>query len=327
MKDSVLSESDDTSLKTGNLTWYYEGGTVPDGVVKRHHLVSRVLLKQWLDSHPNSSEVSCYNIARDKVELVGPKGISWRYEKLHPSNPHGFENFWQNIESEVESILFRINNGSMPQGQAWDNAIKDLMAIHLVRSITYVKNHQMRFHSAIDNLDLSNVPDNLLETAFMNAQDGVVSNTSAQRALARQYYRNYLKLEASTGSYHPDAMNCMYPFFRTSIMNRKCILRRIPEALKDSTFLVGDCPVLPLTISNGQRTIATQLFGPEIETYVFPIGPKVSVELSNVTSEQETSLKDIELLNELQIRNAEYEIVWDIQSHHHLETVRRVRVH
>lgn len=298
-----------------------------NGEVKRHHLVSRVLLKQWLGPHPNSSVVSCYNISRDKVELVGPRGISWRYEKLHPNDPHGFEDFWQNIESQVESILFCINNGSMPQGHAWENAIKDLMAIHLVRSITYVRNHQMRFYSAIDNFDLSKGPDDLLETAFMNTQDGVISSASVQRELAHQNYRNYLKSKVRTGPYHPDAMKCMYPFFRTSINNRKCTLRRIPEALKDSTFLIGDCPVLPLTISNGQPAVAAESFGPAIGTYVFPIGPKVSVQLSNVTSEQQASLTDIELLNELQIHSAEYEIVWDIKSDHHLETVRRVHAH
>ncbi len=295
--------------------------------MKRHHLVSRVLLKQWLGSHPNSSGVSCYNIARDKVELVAPKGISWRYEKLHPSNPHEFENFWQDIESKVESILCCINNGSMPQGDVWEDAIKDLMAIHLVRSIAYVRNHQMRFYSAIDNLDLSNVPDDILGRAFTNTQDGMISSASVQKEPAHQDFRNYLKSKVKTGPYHPYAMHCMYPSFKKSIINRKCTLRRIPEALKNSTFLVGDCPVLPLTISDGQQAVATELFGPEIGTYVFPIGPKVSVQLSNATSEQEASLTDIELLNELQIRSAEYEIVWDIKSDHHLETVRRVRAH
>lgn len=298
-----------------------------DGEVKRHHLLSRVLLKQWLGPHPGFTELSCYNISRDKIEQVGPRGISWRHERLHPTDPRGFEDFWRDTEHKVEPILSCINNGTIPVKDSWEDTLKDLLAIHLVRSITYVENHQMRFQAAIDNLDLSEEPDDLLATAFMTNQDGVISSTSLQGELAHQNYRDYLKRKVGTGPYHSDAMKAIFPFFRTSISKRKCALRRIPEASKDSTFLISDCPVLPLTISNGKPAVADQMFGPEVGTYVFPIGPKVSIQLSNVNSEQEASLREIDLLNELQIRNAQYEIVWDVKSDNHLETVRRVRAH
>lgn len=289
---------------TLDITLQPEREQMSDGEMK-HHLVSQVLLKQWC-TQSHTHEAYCYNISKCKVEQLGTQGIGYKYEKLHPSDRYIFEELWQKTENEAGSILCCINNNTNIAflKDSWDDTLKDLLAIHLIRSFAYVKNYRERFSLEINNYDPSNIP---------------------CTTIPKHEYTNLLKNKLENSSYYPDAMEEIYPHLKKIIAAKRCALYRIPESLKDSTFLIGDCPVLPLTISKGQPALARRMFGPDVATYFFPIGPKVSVQLSNITSEQEVSIEVIELLNELQIRNAEYEIIWDINSQHHLESVKRIR--
>ena len=239
-------------------------------VTKNHHLVSQVLLRQWFDRRSNKHVVSRYDISKKEIEHIGTKGISWKYERVHPSDPVGFEDKWQKVETDTGIILKGFSTGNDLLTNNSETVIKNLMAIHLVRSIAYVENLRKRFFDSIESCDPSYVP------WLMKMTD----------------YQKLLKLELAEGPFYTKNMLILYPIVKNYLAPKRCKLYLIPSTLEKSTFLIGDCPVLPLTVVNGLPAITEgQIFGPSVATYAFPISPKLYVQISKYARDSKCDIR------------------------------------
>lgn len=104
---------------------------------RKHHLVSRVILRQFCGSR---TLLRAFDVQSGKTKLVGPGGVCW-IPRLRPADPVAFEAQWRPIEDRMPSAY-----EALERREELDEHLSDLLrqclAVHLARSLTIWHLHQ-----------------------------------------------------------------------------------------------------------------------------------------------------------------------------------------
>ena len=173
----------------------------------------------------------------------------------------------------------------------------------LIRSFSFLKRHRRRLAEMIQALDLNGLPDTPLAYMYRQRHHGLHAPYVHDRTLTETEWRNNLADLFSRGSYSADTMMEVFQAVKVHLAPRKFMI--VHTTGPNSEFLIGDCPVLPLAAPNG---LAQEPFGPSVDAYFFPLGPKYALFTGN-HSEALTS-GELDYFNRLQVVNAERWVVW-----------------
>ena len=263
-------------------------------------------MKQWSGSTQHKQLVGL-DIATRHRRLTGPGGVcKISTGELRPADKDVFESQWESIEHQCEPILKLINQreGHQVLDDASSALIRDFLSVHLVRSFDYIERYQSRMNKALQSLELSLTSTEFLTEFYRAQHNGLYPPYCRDRAVVEAEWKNYLEFLFDQASYSSDAMIQMFRPVRDK-------MERMPVAVVDvgdreSAFVVGDCPVLPLTGPNG---LADELFGPSVAAYFLPLGrhhaaftvrePRLTLNSTNVA-----------YFNRLQIKYARHMVVW-----------------
>lgn len=271
---------------------------------KRLHLVSEVLMKQWSISVPtNRKQIMAFDLESRESKPAAPAQICYT-EDLHPVDSEQFEKTWQDSEVRCAPILKRLNSGTSLNDDSIV-VIKDLLALHLIRSFSYWDRHRKRLLGAIENLDLSEMPLDLLIGSYVRRHGGIYPPYVHDRTLVEVEWRNHLKQQFDEGSFTADAMLQMFDFTKNQIANYPLMIVEVGN-VRDP-FIIGDCPVLPLA---GPLGIADEPFGPTVGAYFFPLGPQYAAFTVRNRQDPHLTEREVERFNRLQIENAKRFVVW-----------------
>lgn len=261
-------------------------------------------MKQWSIPAPtNAKLIMAFDLEARRSETAAPRKVCYTKD-LKPVDSEQFERTWQSTENSCDRIFEQINSGKRLNDKSID-VIKDLLALHLIRSFSYWDRHRQRLLKGIDALDLSGRSHDFLTGWYRKRHGGLYPPYFHDRKVVELEWRNYLQQLFDSGPYSADAMLQLFEVMREQIRNYPLT---IVDAIKVNTpFIVGDCPVLPLV---GPREIADIPFGPTVGAYFFPLGPRYAA--FTVRNHQDPHLTEVgvECFNRLQIKNSKKTIVW-----------------
>lgn len=265
------------------------------------HVVSRVLLKRFA--------------------APGGRTGGWevvRFDLNHPERPHkrkspkacgyvkdfvrldsaSMEARWQEVERRVPEALAAVEEEEALVNSSHAETLRDLMALHIVRSHRFHKVHREAYLQTYQSLRqhmLQRYPEQLRAEALR--ETGLF--LTGPEALAA--YLNQIMEQSVPARDHVSGR-----LFRTSIEEmfdkvRAMLAKSQLEIVipGEGEFLLGDSPAIPLRHSNGTKTYHVAIG--DATTVVLPISPKRLVSLGPESVIRSVSKAAVDELNFVQV--------------------------
>ncbi|MEU0521105.1 DUF4238 domain-containing protein [Streptosporangium sp. NPDC006007] len=239
--------------------------------VSRQHVVSQVLLKQFAVPRPKSSGLQLIKFDLDYPERSqkpkSPRACGWVEDFVRIESASA-ENLWGRVEQEVPPTLMAVHDGTVFNDPKHAETLRNLIAVHMVRSHRYHKVHHNAF---------SDVYKRLRTTLLRN-------NEELLRVEALRETGLHLPGPHTLGAYLDRIMENSTPtkdhksgrLFRNNIEEMFDKIRFFLAKFKieiiapeSGAFIIGDNPAITMR-HDGTYNMAIG----DAHTVVLPIGPK-----------------------------------------------------
>jgi hypothetical protein len=242
------------------------------------HLVSRVLLKQFIDAKMNLGLIDKITKKKSVVRLTEADSVSLNVvsEVFKP-----YEQIWNKSEKHFPNVMNKIEDGSIFSSPVHIKSLKRFLAAHYVRSNAFIKQLGKRSHQAVLEIvgELSD-PSITFEVANVDFLKSVYPQ------VPEMWKDNYQKV---------------YSFIDS------CYIE-VGVSSKRRSFILSDTPVLNW-IKSTNRVGIDEGVGIKADSVFFPISPKFIVSLTQVESSAgryiQLSDKVVGAINKLSLRNAQ----------------------
>ncbi|WP_169807905.1 DUF4238 domain-containing protein [Actinomadura hibisca] len=297
----------DNQAKTASMLWYQDSMDASPqkkaGEPRQQHLVSKMLLKQFAKYDRNGWKVVSFNLEHPD-HGHRPKALrscGW-VENFVKKDASQVERLWGIVEQRVAPILPRIIASTSIPTQEEASALKDLIALHLVRSHWYSQVHKNAFIETSGKMKRRLVGElgaelrawALSETGLY-LTDGPAIEHYAERVVNRS--------EAVKGELDGT-------LFRESIERTFTKMRILidpwgVEVLETGAneLVIGDCPAVSVGMKNDIIHSYKMAVG-DASAVVLPISRNAIMSLSSTTARGAIGSFMVDQLNELQIRAA-----------------------
>ncbi|WP_405145891.1 DUF4238 domain-containing protein [Sphaerisporangium sp. NBC_01403] len=274
--------------------------------VKKQHLVSKVLLKRFtaLDAKSGEMKLVSFDLnhpsARTQVKTPTEVGYSIHFVSV---DSRSLEELWGETERMVPAVFSAIDLGEPYKLPENADALRNLIALHLVRSHRYKTIHETSYHRAFDELRAR-----MLEQHYESLQNealrvtGLYLHGSALEAFLDRMLRDSAPAKGFTsGQLLRTNIEEMYQKIRNFISEWE------PELLtaKDGQFIMGDSPATTLRWPSGQpdlnQPVQFNVAITDAHAVVLPIDPKHLVALGPRRATMEVERPVVERLNAYQV--------------------------
>ncbi|MEV6110468.1 DUF4238 domain-containing protein [Streptomyces sp. NPDC051940] len=273
--------------------------------VSRQHVVSKVLLKQFTAPGPRSSgnQLVAFDLKYPERhhKLKTPRQCGWVRDFIS-FDPDSAEDLWRQIEQRVPEVFSALNAGAYFDDPRLVEVLRDLIAVHMVRSHWYLEVHQQSYKRAYDRLRVGLLRDHS-ERVRAEALRETGLHLTTPGALAA-YVDRVMEGSVPAREYVSGKM------FRISIED---MFNKIREAIGDwgleivrpqqGEFLIGDTPAMTLRRESDTWTYGVALG--DASTVVLPLGPKCLVALGADNASASIPLQSVYEINVVQVLAAQ----------------------
>ena len=264
------------------------------------HVVSRFLLKRWSDS---GGLLISHRIDNGYVRRVGPAGVGRidSFVQLDLSDP--VERRWADIESRAGDAIQRAVEAAEPAEGDVADALKDLLALHLLRSrdsterwaLSITSNERIR--QLLEWLDEPGVLENLaLARTGIHAAGPELLEAEKDFQLAR------LERELGMGG---------VGFVESTLTNLDQVRTRFASyavqigwSESDAPFLIGDTPAVVVDTDSGSIGFRNGVTLKSCNQVLMPIGPHHTLSLGTEPAWVHLPAGLVSELNSLQLWNS-----------------------
>lgn len=277
------------------------------------HVVSKVILKQFTEPWGEKGEflLARLNVRHPERRIVrgGPAKFGKIPGYLRFAS-RSAEDLWGTAETRLHEPLEAIRRDGKVTGHAQETVIRDVIALHLVRSIRTAALHQaswLRFREAAKQHWLQRPGD--LQRQHV-ARHGY---WTADPARLEQVFEEYMR--------ERDALVTSGALFRVSLEDRFGRLRAGFRAFDlkilssgDQEFLIGDAPVLLMRDGHGGLGFFDGVGVGNADEIVMPLTPHHVAVLGQGGESREATPGEVERYNTLQVGIAQYHVHFRIGS-------------
>ena len=274
----------------------------PSGAVRRQHLVSKVLLKQWAVD----GELTAFNLETGTARARSPKAEGFEIDfVLHGATLA--EARWQDFEQRAADALLATTSGTLFAEDAHVVTIKGLLGLHLVRSrvATSMWNRALKrqvgqgasSHTA-NLIALINDPD--VQDAIFENLTGLQPAGDEARSIAQNHLAAEFDRRLGTGG------EAFAEVLRENLDRfvEENAARTVEVGVSERELLIGDVPAL--TVDHATRSVGF-LAGVTIaaaDTLFMPVGPHHVVGLGGSGEFRDLPDAASDTLNHLQLISA-----------------------
>lgn len=163
--------------------------------------------------------IAHFGIAEIRSKRSGLDPMSTSFEKVHPTCPQAFEKIWEKIETMAGRALESFNASPGVLSEADSDVTRALVAVHLVRSVAYIRCQRKRLLSFVETGGLSRL-------------------SLAEHDTTDEDFRENMRSNLVSGPYSPNAMGVLFPVVKARLSGTKCLLLWIPTSEPESSFLI-----------------------------------------------------------------------------------------
>ncbi|MEX0664747.1 MAG: DUF4238 domain-containing protein [Acidimicrobiia bacterium] len=270
----------------------------PSLEIRDQHLISKVLLKQWA----RGGVLSRVSLRFGTVQKRSPKaeGFEPWYVRGHESVR--LEQVWKTTEDRVPEALAAATAGTLFQSRTNIGVIKDLLALHAVRSRQMAdmwqrslarSEHKTRIASLLELIS-----DEEVLAAHFRARTGLEPGGSATLIAERDYLLDELELRLGRGGAgFASALEEQFQQMRDYLAVRGLEI----GIAQTSELVIGDNPALTYDKDNGKIGFLQGARLGEADSFVLPLGPQHVVGGGGDNVYRELQEHAVAFLNEMQL--------------------------
>ncbi|WP_329338723.1 DUF4238 domain-containing protein [Streptomyces sp. NBC_01352] len=270
--------------------------------VRKQHVVSRVLLKQFAERHPRHG-LYLLSIDLDHPERAparkGPGGCGFE-EDFVAFASQSLEHVWGGTEEKLPEVFNALANGIDSPDYVSTQILLDTLSLHLVRSHTYRDVHFRTFtkpYALIFNL-LVNDMQGQLHAAVLREKGLHVVGREGLEHYARELLQHAVDLFESHGMLRV-RMEQVYRQVRDLIADSDVRILTPPPGHE---FLIGDVPCFTLRFE--PDSVRPNVAVAEAATVVMPLGRHHAVALARPDTDAIVFESLAAQLNDLQVQQA-----------------------
>lgn len=266
------------------------------------HLVSRVLLKQFVGDSEGSSGLLKFDISTGLVDgLQDPRSQCVVRDFVKIDSEHT-EMEWEKVESRLDRALTSIRAAKGIANQGVRYTITRLIALHYARSLDVKEIHERLWHAESLQDTLGNsIPDSIVEQMFYARYGFYPPDANAARRMLNRDFINKTRSLVERGTTFRLSVVSLYQSAKKWIRESGL---RIIVAPSGSQFLIGDVPAV--TISPGRGAVGLRAGVPigNARAVALPLSPDLAVFLNRNDEFGEVTPDVVDQVNEFQIRAA-----------------------
>lgn len=271
-------------------------------VVKKQHVVSAVLLRQW----QTDGKVVAVNLRRRTMVHRSAKRNGFVPDYVLADYSVAVENVWSEVETKLPLAIARVTDGTVFGDRESLEVLRRTMAMHVVRSKQSLRLSANWFDANSSDGPLTELMRMANDPEYLRAlyldRTGLHATTPAQLDVERRVFLEEIKTDfAPGGRQFAEQMVIQY--------ERVCAyLEDYPVEIglaEDGELVIGDNPAVTYESANGLAGILAGVSVTKADGFVLPLTPRVILSIGKSARYVKLSRSDTIWLNNLQVAVAE----------------------
>ncbi|MCC9707308.1 DUF4238 domain-containing protein [Streptomyces sp. MNU76] len=273
-----------------------------DARVHRQHLISKVLLAQFATPirHTAGLHVQPHDLRNPQrlPKARTPRGVGW-IEDFVPYASASLEQIWNQAEQHLPEVFAAVAAGTALDDPSTTSRLRDLIALHWVRSQHFRDLHQRLFPVVYQERQrhLLNEGRALLQAAVLE-QTGLFIDGREGLALHAERLLEPMATAYKTGALFRVRIEASFARAR-GLLDSHCVQILTPQ---HGEFLIGDTPAV--TVRRDGPLISHSMAIGDSHSVVLPIGPRYVLSTGPHPAYLPVPPAQVDELNTLQIRTA-----------------------
>jgi hypothetical protein len=278
---------------------------LPEGErqVPGQHVVSQVVLKGFAAPGPRGEgwRLTPYDLRRrSELKVRGPGGCG-KTSHFLPFASASAEKLWNTVERRLDDAIRSARAGRLHGNGNHIEAIKDGIALHLVRSHRYLQVHRSAVPAAVDQVrnEVLATRRPLLIREFQRRYGLYPAGTDALGFLVDEAMSGWLDLEA-IGALPRVSMEFMFERIRTVLRGLAIEVWHVPSGCE---LLISDSPAITFRYRSNNTLIEPNIALGDAHGVALPLAGDCLVAIGPAAKDEELVPDQVRLWNELQVRS------------------------
>ncbi|MDT0322238.1 DUF4238 domain-containing protein [Streptomyces millisiae] len=240
--------------------------------VTRQHVVSRVLLQRFTAPGKGSSgkQLEVFDLAHPErpPRLKGPRGCGW-VENFASFASGSLEVLWGQTEQRAPAALAAVDERRPFDDPSHGDVLRDLVALHLVRSIRFQRVHHNALLRTLERLKRNLVEENgeILKQVVQRDYGLHITGQGAMEFFADRVLER-TERAYSAGQLFRVSLESMFSKVRQAIAKDWQLEVLTPQ---DGPFIIGDTPAVTLRID---KKVTFGMALGDAHSVLLPVGPR-----------------------------------------------------
>jgi hypothetical protein len=277
--------------------------------VKDQHVVSKVVLKGFASPSAGRRgwQLARYDKARRRE--LDPKGLNacGKVVGFIQCASGSAEKLWQGVETRLDGAIKSAEAGTLHQDEAQMKAIKDGIALHLVRTPYFRRVHESSFVEAMQAVRKEMLENNrpMLSEEFRRRYGLEPAGVEALDALLQGYFEKWKEYEESGALLRVSLEQSFYRV-RSGLDDLTVQVLHVPLGQE---LIVSDSPAFTFAYDADGRMAIRMAIG-DSNGIALPITSKCFVAISPEAKDEEIAPELVEHLNRVQVQLAERQLYY-----------------
>jgi hypothetical protein len=270
------------------------------------HVVSRSVLVAWCTGTKRQNQLIWpYSLHTGRESPANPSDVGKVYDFVKIDSKRT-EQEWEPVENKLRQAVADIENGTGLADPACVQTIKEVIALHYVRSIETLETVEKLFDTTIENkkaamLRQREALDRLYEAKTGDAAG--LKGDDAREAFVDAFHGR-LRWIFNSGTYF--RFRVVYLFHAAlNLIAPKVQVLRAPTG---SEFLISDAPVITADASGNRRGVCNNIAIGNADSVLMPFSPHVTVALDNLAGDFTVDAAYVRKLNTWQLEAAKHHV-------------------
>lgn len=272
------------------------------GVPREHHLVSKVILRQFCDDRNHLKRM---RLRDQRVKTVGPKGVAF-VDTIYPADAVEFEALWKTVEDRLPEMLAAIEDRTVFQDEVLLGLAQDCLAMHLARSFTLVLMFEQLLPHVLARQEREMVSDPSIDAIFQALHDGLWPVGLQARAVAASAMRQEIEDQLRSGPFLSERLVANYHQARDWVRGHSLEVGTCQEG----EFLIGDAPAQSVKKNHPGVGPLGGVPLPDADMVVMPVSRFHSISLGPRQAYLDVPQPVVALVNRIQVVSAARQVMW-----------------
>ena len=269
--------------------------------IKNQHVVSRVILKGFAAPGPGGKgwQLTPFDLRLgQELKARGLRGCGKLPDFLEFASESA-EQLWSTVENQLDTAIKAACDGHLHDQDAHVEAIKDGIALHLVRSLRYLEIHRASVAQSIEDVRREAVHSRraLLQAEFYRRHGLLAAGPEALGTLLDEPISKWRSLD-TRGATVRTSMEAMFRRVRAAFRRQAIEVWHVPIGYE---LLISDSPAFTFQYLDGNTSVVPNVAIGDSHGVALPVARNCLVVIGPEAKDDELLPDQVSLFNELQV--------------------------